>query len=73
MVVKTVQMQIPILVSRSGFTASGVNLARKAELTLIGRQSAAASACCPAPNAQHLMHQGPTDPPGTLREKRDDD
>ncbi len=37
MVIKTVQMQIPILVSRSGFTASGVDLARKAGLTLIGR------------------------------------
>jgi FdhD protein len=37
MVIKTVQMQIPILVSRSGFTASGVDLARQAGLTLIGR------------------------------------
>jgi FdhD protein len=37
MVIKTVQMSIPILVSRSGFTAWGVELARKADLTLIGR------------------------------------
>src|SRR5260221_2725821 len=37
MVIKTVQMGIPILVSRSGFTAWGVELARKAHLTLIGR------------------------------------
>jgi FdhD protein len=37
MVIKTVQMQIPVLVSRSGFTASGVDLARQAGLTLIGR------------------------------------
>ena len=37
MVIKTVQMQIPILISRSGFTAWGVELARKAHLTLIGR------------------------------------
>ena len=37
MVIKTVQMGIPILISRSGFTAWGVELARKAELTLIGR------------------------------------
>ncbi len=37
MVIKTVQMQIPILVSRSGFTAWGVELARKSNLTLIGR------------------------------------
>jgi FdhD protein len=37
MVIKTVQMGIPILISRSGFTAWGVELARKAGLTLIGR------------------------------------
>ena len=37
MVIKTVQMGIPILASRSGFTAWGVDLARKAGLTLIGR------------------------------------
>ncbi len=37
MVIKTVMMGIPILVSRSGFTAWGVELARKANLTLIGR------------------------------------
>ena len=37
MVIKTVQMNIPVLVSRSGFTAWGVELARQANLTLIGR------------------------------------
>ena len=37
MVIKTVMMGIPILVSRSGFTAWGVELARQANLTLIGR------------------------------------
>ncbi len=37
MVIKTVQMGVPILISRSGFTAWGVELARKAGLTLIGR------------------------------------
>ncbi|MSP51455.1 MAG: sulfurtransferase FdhD [Alphaproteobacteria bacterium] len=37
MVIKCVQMGLPILVSRSGFTASGVDLARRANLTLIGR------------------------------------
>jgi FdhD protein len=37
MVIKTVKMRIPILVSRSGFTAWGVELAKKADLTLIGR------------------------------------
>jgi FdhD protein len=37
MVIKTVQMEIPILISRSGFTAWGVDLAREAGLTLVGR------------------------------------
>ncbi len=37
MIIKTVQMRIPILISRSGFTAWGIELARKANLTLIGR------------------------------------
>jgi len=37
MVIKTVKMGIPILISRSGFTAWGVELAKKTNLTLIGR------------------------------------
>lgn len=37
MVIKTVRMGVPILISRSGFTAWGVELARQANLTLIGR------------------------------------
>ena len=37
MVIKCVNMGIPILISRSGFTALGVDLARSAGLTLIGR------------------------------------
>jgi FdhD protein len=37
MVIKTVQMRIPIVISRSGFTAWGVSLARQANLTLVGR------------------------------------
>jgi FdhD protein len=37
MTIKTVRMGIPILVSRSGFTAWGVDLARQAGLTLVGR------------------------------------
>ena len=35
MVIKCVRMEIPILISRSGFTAWGVELARRANLTLI--------------------------------------
>ena len=37
MIIKTVQMNIPVLISRSGFTAAGVELAKKSNLTLIGR------------------------------------
>jgi FdhD protein len=37
MTIKTVRMGIPILISRSGFTAWGVDLARQAGLTLVGR------------------------------------
>ena len=37
MTIKTVRMGIPILVSRSGFTAWGVALARQVGLTLVGR------------------------------------
>ena len=37
MVIKTVMMKIPILASRSGFTAWGVDLAKKSALTMIGR------------------------------------
>lgn len=37
MVIKTVMMGIPILISRSGFTAWGVELAQKSGLMLIGR------------------------------------
>ena len=37
MVIKTVQMRIPILLSRSGFTHAGVELAEQTGLTLVGR------------------------------------
>ncbi len=37
MVIKTAQMGIPILASRSGFTGWGVEIARQVGLTLIGR------------------------------------
>ncbi len=45
MVIKCVQMEIPILVSRSGFTAWGVELARQANLTLIGRAKGSRFLC----------------------------
>lgn len=37
MVIKTAHMGIPVLVSRSGFTAWGVSIARQIGMTLIGR------------------------------------
>ena len=37
MVIKTALMEIPVLVSRSGFTAWGVNIAKQVGMTLIGR------------------------------------
>lgn len=37
MVIKTINMGLPILASRSGFTAWGIELAQKYNLTLIGR------------------------------------
>jgi FdhD protein len=37
MVIKTIKMGLPILASRSGFTAWGVELAQRFNLTLIGR------------------------------------
>lgn len=37
MVIKRVQTEIPILISRFGFTSAGVEPTRKANLTLIGR------------------------------------
>ena len=49
MVLKTVQMGIPILISRSGFTAWGVDLARQANLTLIGRARGKRFLCLSGP------------------------
>ena len=37
MIIKTVKMGVPILISRSGFTSWGIELAKKTNLTLIGR------------------------------------
>ena len=37
MIIKTVKIGVPILISRSGFTSWGVQLARETNLTLIGR------------------------------------
>ena len=45
MVIKTALMGIPVLVSRSGFTAWGVEIARQVGLTLIGRMRGARFMC----------------------------
>lgn len=45
MVMKTALMGVPILASRSGFTASGVEIAREVGLTLIGRMRGARFVC----------------------------
>ena len=50
MVIKTVQMEIPIVISRSGFTAWGVELARQANLTLIGRAKGKRFVCLAGEN-----------------------
>jgi FdhD protein len=71
MVIKTVQMQIPILVSRSGFTASGVELARQAGLTLIGR--AKGRRFVVLSGADRLQFDSPMPPEEPRRASRDDD
>ncbi|MBM3555903.1 MAG: formate dehydrogenase accessory sulfurtransferase FdhD [Alphaproteobacteria bacterium] len=54
MVIKCVRMGIPVLISRSGFTAWGVELARKAGLTLIGRAKGARFVC--VAGAERIIH-----------------
>ena len=49
MVLKTAQMGIPVLVSRSGFTAWGVELARTLGMTLIGRMKGKRFTCLSGP------------------------
>mgnify|MGYP001823337205 FL=1 len=45
MVIKTAMMGIPVLASRSGFTAWGVEIARQVGLTLIGRMKGQRFVC----------------------------
>ena len=73
MVIKTVQMQIPILISRSGFTASGVDLARKAGLTLIGRAKGRRFVVLSGAGRLAFDAPLPVDPPHTRPGRRDDD
>jgi FdhD protein len=64
MVIKTVKMGIPILLSRSGFTAWGVDLAKRAGLTLIGRARGKRFVCLSGPerlvfdaDLRHVEHE----------------
>ncbi|MDC0739086.1 formate dehydrogenase accessory sulfurtransferase FdhD [Cognatishimia sp. SS12] len=50
MVIKCATMGIPVLVSRSGFTAWGVDIARQVGLTLIGRLKGKRFACLAGEN-----------------------
>jgi len=54
MVIKCVQMRIPILISRSGFTAWGVDLAIRAGLTLVGRAKGKRFVCLSG--AERIVH-----------------
>ena len=57
MVLKCAAMGIPILVSRSGFTAWGVDLAKKVNMTLIGRARGRRYLC--AAGAQRIIRDAP--------------
>jgi len=60
MVIKSVLMGIPALVSRSGFTAWGVELANQAGLTLIGRMRGERYFCLAG--ADRLIRDADTEP-----------
>ena len=71
------QMEIPILISRSGFTAWGVELAKQANLTLIGR-ARGKTLCSIVGSGTHCVRSDPEqidDEPERLHRKggRDDD
>ena len=57
MVIKCALMGIPVLASRSGFTAWGVDLARQVGLTLIGRLKGERYLCLSAPH--RITRAGP--------------
>ncbi|MCR9124535.1 MAG: formate dehydrogenase accessory sulfurtransferase FdhD [Rhodobacteraceae bacterium] len=61
MVIKTALMGIPVLVSRSGFTAWGVDIARQVGLTLVGRLRGQRYICLAG--ADRLIHDS-TPPEG---------
>ncbi len=76
MVIKTAMMGIPVLVSRSGFTAWGVELARQVGLTLIGRLRGRRFLCLAG--AERIIHDaapeaGPEEDPRLVRKGARDD
>lgn len=76
MVIKTAQMGIPILASRSGFTAWGVEIAREVGLTLIGRLRGKRFVCLSG--EERLIRDAdpdgvPAEPPGSRRKAAVDD
>ncbi len=69
MVIKTAQMGIPILASRSGFTAWGVEIARQVGLTLIGRLRGQRFVCLSG-EARLVRDADPADAPREERRHR---
>ena len=71
MVIKTALMGVPILASRSGFTASGVELAQRVGLTLIGRMRGKRFVCLSG--AERLVWdadpEAQADEPASVRRK----
>ena len=73
MVIKTAMMGIPVLVSRSGFTAWGVEIAREVGLTLIGRMRGQRYVCLAGEDRltpRHVRRGGPGGRQETPPEKR---
>ena len=75
MVIKCVQMAIPIVISRSGFTALGVQLARQAGLTMGGRAKGKRFLCLSGEGRLRFdADPAETVPEGAMRKgARDDD
>ncbi len=69
MVIKTAMMGIPVLVSRSGFTAWGVEIARDIGLTLIGRMRGQRFVCL-AGDERLIRDQDPKDAPDEPQKHR---
>jgi FdhD protein len=69
MVIKTAMMGIPVLASRSGFTAWGVEIAQEVGLTLIGRMRGQRFVCL-AGEERLLRDMDPKDAPAEDKKHR---